>query len=87
MLAKGAELMRQPPKLLALQHPLDDLTRILIRWKGEKRSKGEGDLSTPLPTLDKFDEWLDRERYRLLFTNEDPSLAVTFDLKKVITLT
>ena len=54
----------KPPKLMALHHPLDDLTRIVIKREvGGKK---------------KFSEW-NSNRHTILFTSTEPSICLTYD--------
>ena len=54
----------KPPRLMALHHPLDDLTRIVIKTGGADNTK--------------FCEW-NSNRHKILFTCTNPSICVTFD--------
>ena len=54
----------KPPKLMALHHPLDDLTRIVIKREIEGKKK--------------FSEW-NSNRHTILFTSPEPSICLTFD--------
>ena len=54
----------KPPKLMALHHPLDDLTRIIMKTGSGKNVK--------------FCEW-NSNRHKIVFTSMKPSICVTYD--------
>ena len=54
----------KPPKLMALHHPLDDLTRVVIK----KEINGKKS----------FSEW-NSNKHTILFTSSKPSICLTFD--------
>ena len=54
----------KPPKLMALHHPLDDLTRVVIKTEVDEKKK--------------FSEW-NCNRHTILFTSTKPSICLTFD--------
>ena len=54
----------KPPRLMALHHPLDDLTRIIVKTGSSDNAK--------------FCEW-NGSRHKVVFTCANPSICVTFD--------